>query len=71
MTTYFKAALYSTRAGVHKKAFAHCAHEHQSRELADKCAQQLERANGDKRRWWRVEQIVLRPVRITTHGGRS
>lgn len=67
----YKAALYSTRPGLHKKAFAYCAHEHESRELANKCAEQLERANLDRRRWWRVAEIVyvIRPVRNISRGG--
>lgn len=65
MIRYWKAALYSTKAGVHKKVFAWCAHRHQSTILANNCARRLNKVNHDKRRWWQVAEIVLRPWRVS------
>lgn len=61
-THHFKAALYSTKAGYHKKAFAYCAHEHDSYVLASVCASRLQKTNANNRRWWKVIEVVLRPV---------
>lgn len=63
MIRYWKAALYSTKAGLYKKAFAYCAHKHESSTLARNCARRLNKANADRRKIWRLAEIILRPVR--------
>lgn len=59
---YFQAALYSTKAGYNKQIFAFCSHQHQSWTLAHNCARRLNKENSNKRRIWRVAEIVLRPA---------
>lgn len=59
-TEFFQAALYSTKAGYFKQIFAFCSHKHQSWTLANNCARRLNKANTNKRRIWRVAEIVLR-----------